>query len=321
MSSDVRMDCVKDMIIKYRIGANTRNGNMDGSSEAACRWYMTGPVSDTRMSRAFGFSLESHLSIYKKLCILVPCEYKLIDGKIITIHHGFNFTDNRPLTKGDFTIYIGNSFKKLNDHGHVERDLMKLLYISINNAICLLMGEDSIPFPLPEFCPVIEVAMEIVKLQYNFSDKLSVEDAVTMYKMYSGVIYDHKFAPDMGYKSRGDVYGECEAFYQRSVLLVDDFLRSKSMWEMWKEIDPEFHQDGIGNLTVWLPTEVVEDTLELVYTRTFYEKRKKNEEELSKLSKLIHYTADFNIPIFDEVHQFMGRRTTYDHIIDMEEVD
>lgn len=318
MSSDVRTDGVKDMIIKYRIGLNVRNGNMDGSFEAACRWYMTGPVSDTRMSRAFGFPLESHLSIYKKLGILVPCEYKLTDGKIITRHHDFNFTDNRPLTKSDFIKYIGNSFKKMNDHDRVERDLVTLLYTSISNAICLLMGEESIPFPLPEFCPVIEVAMEIVRLQYNFSDKLSVGDTVTMYKMYSGVIYDHKFASDMGYKSRGDVPDECEAFYQRSVLLMDDFLRSKYMWEMWKEIDPEFHQDGIGNLTVWLPTEVVEDTLELVYARTFYEKRKKDEEELSKLN---YYAMDDNIPIFDEAHQIMGRRTTYDHIIDMEEVN
>lgn len=34
-----------------------------------------------------------------------------------------------------------------------------------------------------------------------------------------------------------------------------------TMWDMWDEIDPETSPDGIGNLTVWLPREMVEDVI------------------------------------------------------------
>lgn len=119
------------------------------------------------------------------------------------------------------------------------------------------------------------ISMLVRKYNDRFGMDFIISKAIEQVIVYAGHIFF-----DSSIQEKKRQYRLCETEYS---LAPDDHKRSVStfkrnmaslalsvrkkkevIWNMWDEIDPKEFQDGIGNLTIWLPRETVEDTLQLL---------------------------------------------------------
>lgn len=121
---------------------------------------------------------------------------------------------------------------------------------------------------IPSCSPHWVVLLTLMQICYIFRNKLEVNEIVDLYKVYREKPEGFGVDDKVGYENGTPVpLFILQRFY---VLLTHDWKNIKKrdmMWELWCEIDPEEHIEGVGNRVVWLPKEMVEDVMSFLVVK------------------------------------------------------
>lgn len=147
------------------------------------------------------------------------------------------------------------------------------------------------------------VTIMIILRSMETKEKGYSYDYDELYEVLTPLVYFHKQNPELTLNEMIDIYVKFRSYGSVrgcktdiftlngpfKIIMTDEvqfaeylshwknvILRQQKVWDLWYENDPAKDIDGIGNLTVWLPKEIVEDVLPV----TIYEiQKRKNKRE------------------------------------------
>lgn len=103
-----------------------------------------------------------------------------------------------------------------------------------------------------------KVVLTLLQIWYILSEFVTIGEVIHYYGIHSAVSWGNIDNPPLGSR-----YGEEEMrdFYTDLCHDIPKIVTEKAMWELWYENDPATSPDGVGNCTIWLPREMVEDVM------------------------------------------------------------
>lgn len=163
-----------------------------------------------------------------------------------------------PVTVENLEVITYTMVEKLTYH---DKLLDKFdIYNTARFIIELLMGQVIPENGIHLREKIWDMTFQLTQLVYKYRTTLNSWDIVNMYKLYLELPVTATFDEDgnpIGVKRPNSYYSFSSTVNQK----LPEFLRWKSMWDLWYENDPAVHNEGVGNLTVWLPRETLEDVM------------------------------------------------------------
>lgn len=141
------------------------------------------------------------------------------------------------------------------------------IYPALMTVIASLVS--TVDRPIPYYAMVWMAAIPIVQLYYESRKWISLNDIILMYRTECGLKTGEYVNESM--HRQGAYYETIFNFHDKAMRTIKQHVRELAIYDLWDEIDPEKFDTGVGNLTVWIPREIVEDIIELA--------RKKNKKD------------------------------------------
>lgn len=180
-------------------------------------------------------------------------------------HMTFNVTNimwkrNDYLLPEEVDTVVDNTEKKFNESkcgNFVVSNLGKIVHLIMDD----LLKKPCITSPICMYEDFWHYIFGIAQLYYGFNERISTSYICTLFRVFC----THPNAK-FNYRMKcGNKSLPWDGYMIFSKLIYHDrekLIKRIELWNLWDEIDPAIHKDGIGNYLAWLPREKIDDIIE-----------------------------------------------------------